>query len=150
MSPYRLVVGGLLVVVSGALAGQAGALIAVLVVALAVVVRVVLTLPREQRRPLVAAADGPRAPSFPSYNRLYSSVLLAGTSDRHVDLALRPVLLRVLSAELEDLGPEAVRARLGERWWSVVDPERPTLDDSRSGGLDRRSLLELLDRLENR
>ena len=150
MSPYRLVVAGLVVVVSGALAGQAGALTAALVLGLGVLVRVVLTMPGPRRRPLLAAADGPREPSFPSYNRLYSSVLLAGTSDRHVDLALRPVLLRVLSAELEDHGPDAVRARLGERWWSLVDPERPTHDDSRSGGLDRRSLLELLDRMETR
>ena len=151
MRPLLLVLVGLgAVLAAGLRRGDTGALVALLALALMGLVAVVWTLPLPQRRKLVAAGEVHRQPRFPSYDRLYGAIVLSSNSARHVDLTLRPVVLRVLAAELDDDGPEAVRARLGERWWSLVDPDRPAASDNRTGGLDRRSLRDLLDKLEDR
>lgn len=145
-----LVLAGLGVLVAGLVVGDAGALVAVLALTLMGLVAVVWTLPLPQRKKLAAAGEVHRQPRFPSYDRLYGAIVLSSNSARHVDLTLRPVVLRVLAAELKDAGPEAVCARLGERWWAFVDPDRPAASDNRTGGLDRRSLRDLLDKLEDR
>jgi hypothetical protein len=149
VTTFPLVFGGLLVVGAGLVRGDQGAILALLVVTVGYLVTVLPSLPSRRRRALLPAAEEARTTDFPTYNRLYSAVLLSGTSERHVDLTLRPVLLRVLAAELEDSGPDVVRARLGERWWALVDPARPAGSNSQEGGLDRTSLLDLLDRLED-
>ncbi len=150
MSIALAVLGGIVVVVAGLLGGDAGALLFGSVLAVLLLAAVVVGLPLQRSEPLQPRSEASQDPAFPGFNRLYSTVWLAATSARHVDASLRPVVQRILAAELEDRGPEAVRARVGERWWELVDPARPASSDSRGNGLDRRSMAQLLDALENR
>jgi len=151
--PRRRVQAGLavlVVIVAGAAGGDRGALIALLVVALVGLAAVVVNLLPAAPQPLVALGEVEPSRRFPAYDRLYGAVLLSASSGRHVDLTVRPVLQRALAAELEDSGPEAVRARVGERLWRLVDPARPSASDSSRGGLSHAELHDLLDRLEDR
>lgn len=136
------------VLVAGFLQGNRGALIVLLVVALLWLARVVWSL--EPPAPRAAESERESLPvgQFPGYDRLYSAVLLSAGSARHVDLTLRPAVQRILAAEIDDLGPEAVRARVGDDVWRLADPNRRASDDSSSGGLDQRAILALLERLE--
>jgi hypothetical protein len=144
------VLGGIIVLIAGLLGGDSGALFFGSGLAACVLVAVVVSLPQQRTTPLEPRAESLRDPAFPGVNRLYSTVWLSATSARHVDASLRPVVQRILAAELEDRGPDAVRARIGERWWALIDPERPLSSDSQGNGLDRRSMVQLLEVLENR
>lgn len=148
MSP-GLVLAILAAVVGGGLAlGDAGALgagLAVSALVLSPLVRRMLTVTDRPLRP----SHDPRATArFPSYDRVYNAVLLGRTSDRHRDLALRPLLSRLAAADLEDGGPQAVRDRVGEQGWALLDPARPSSSDSGTGGLSLEDLNRLLDRWE--
>lgn len=155
---------GLVVLAAGRYTGTAGALVAAEVLAVLALVGLLLTLParpspavqgarpgawyRRHRRHGAGPGAGARS-RFPAYDRLYAVVLLAGTSQRHVELALRPVLQRIAQPALADRGRDAVRAAVGERLWELLDSDRPVRHESGPAGLDRRALSELLDRLES-
>lgn len=144
----RVLQAGLLVVLAGVISGDEGALVAVLALGLLVLARAAWGLVPPPRRRLLPTEQVPSRNRFPGYDRVYSACLLSAASARHVDLGLRPVLRRVLAAELEDLGEARVRARVGDRLWSLVDPHRPPAADSSQGGLTARDLRDVLDRLE--
>ncbi len=150
MRPVRVLQAGAAVVLAGIAGGDAAALVALLVVSGLALASVVWALVPDRRHRLVPVGEVSRAERFPAYDRLYGAVLLSRSSARHVDLTLRPVLQHVLAADLEDAGEEAVRARVGERLWHVIDPGRPIASDSSSGGLTHHDLSEVLDRLEHR
>lgn len=150
MNPLRVAQALALVLIGGVVRGDSGALIALVAVGLVTLARVVWDLAPAPRRRLVPSQQEARPPRFPGFDRAYSAVQQSRGSARQVDLALRPMLQRVLAAELEDTGPAQVRARIGERWWALVDPLRPTSSESNSGGLTQRDLRDLLDRLEPR
>lgn len=136
------------VVGSGFALGDAGALgagLAVSALVVAPLVRRMLTVGHPPLRPL---HDPQGTARFPSYDRVYNAVLLGRTSDRHRDLALRPVLSRLAAADLEAGGAQAVRDRLGEQGWALLDPARPSSSDSGKGGLSLEELSDLLDRWE--
>lgn len=154
---------GLVVLGAGRYAGTAGALVAAEVLAVLALAGLLLTLPARpapalggwrrvtwpwDRRHRAGPGVGARS-RFPAYDRLYAVVLLAGTSRRHVELALRPVLQRIVQPALADRGRDAVRSAVGERLWELLDPDRPVRHESGPAGLDRRALSELLDRLES-
>lgn len=138
----------LVVVGAGVAYGDRGALLAVLALVLTLLTGLALSVVGERTvrlAPAQAPADNDR---MATYDRIYSSVLLAATSERHRDLALRPILLRVVAAELEDGGPAAVQERVGADWWRVLDPDRPASGDSHAPGVTPAQLGALLDRWE--
>ena len=148
MKPGSLVLLALPVALAGLAFGDQGALLVVLGIVLALLTGLAVSLLGERTvrlEPAQAPADNDR---LATYDRIYSSVLLAGTSERHRDLALRPILLRVVAAELEDGGPAAVRERVGPDWWQVLNPARPASADSRAPGVTPAQLEALLDRWE--
>ena len=148
MKPGSLVLLALAVATTGLIFGDQGALILVLGLVLALLAGLAISVVGERTvrlEPAQAPTDNDR---LPTYDRIYSSVLLAATSERHRDLALRPILLRVVAAELDDGGPAAVRQRVGEDWWQVLDPGRPPSGDSHAPGVTPAQLGALLDRWE--
>jgi hypothetical protein len=143
-----LVLTALVVVGAGVAFGDRGALLAVLGIVLALLAALGLSVVGERAdrlTPTHAPADNDR---LATYDRIYSSVLLAATSERHRDLSLRPILLRVVAAELEDGGPATVQQRVGADWWHVLDPDRPPSGDSHAPGVTPAQLGALLDRWE--
>lgn len=148
MRPGTLVLLALLVAAAGVAFGDQGALLAVLGIVLLLLAGLGASVVVERTRRLEPSQPPPDNGRLPTYDRIYSSVLLGSTSERHRDLALRPVLLRVMAAELEDGGPDAVRRRVGEQWWQVLDPARQPSGDSRAPGVSPAELEALLDRWE--
>ncbi len=148
MKPGSLLLAALVVAGAGVAFGDQGALLVVVGLVLALLTAVAIAVVGERRVPLEAAQAPADNDRLPTYDRIYSSVLLAATSERHRDLALRPILLRVMAAELEDGGPAAVEQRVGPQWWTVLDPARPASGDSRAPGVTPAQLGALLDRWE--
>ncbi|SRR6266567_8045616 len=104
---------------------------------------------RKVRQPGVREAD------FPAYRKIASDVAWAGTSRRHYDHALRPLLRRLLGSLLAerhrlDLTWHSDQARLlvGEDLWPLVDPSRPPSEDGDAPGVDLATLSRMVDRLE--
>lgn len=142
------VLAAALLLTGGLVAGDAGALTALQVVTALALVALLVELPRPARprragQPRTAARQG-----FPSYDRVLSAVVGARQSARVVDLQLRPVLERLVAANVEQHGEARVRAALGEQVWWLADPHRPARSDSRSGGLDRDELHRVVERME--
>jgi hypothetical protein len=109
--------------------------------------------PRPARRkgkpPSVREAD------FPAYRKIASDVAWAGSSRRHYDHALRPLLRRLLGSLLAerhrlDLArhPNQARLLVGEDLWPLVDPSRPPSEDGDAPGVDLATLSRMVDRLE--
>jgi hypothetical protein len=105
--------------------------------------------PRDRRVPL-------ENPGFPVYRRMETTLPWAQTSGRHYDLAVRPVLQRLLAARLAqrhgvDLArqPERARALVGPELWPLVDPARPASDDSHSPGVPLAVVGLLVQRMED-
>lgn len=147
--PVRpVLLGAALLLVAGRLGGDELALVTVQLLAVVVLLSrlVELPVPGARRRPPEPEPDGRER--FPSYDRVFSAVLGARQSARVVDLQLRPVLERLVSAKVEQLGEGRVRAALGEDVWWLADPQRPARSDSRAGGLDHAALIRVVDRLE--
>jgi hypothetical protein len=143
-----LVLSALVVVGAGVAFGDRGALLAVLALVLVLLSGLALSVVGERAQRLEPAQAPTDNARLASYDRIYSSVLLAAGSERHRDLALRPILLRVVAAELEDGGPAAVQERVGADWWQVLDPDRPPSGDSHAPGVTPAQLGALLDAWE--
>ncbi len=143
-----LLVATVAVAVAGALGGDQAALVVVQVEGTLALLGLLTRLPasdRSSRRPSPVRDGRDR---FASFERLCSAVAEAGRSARLVDLQLRPVLQHLVAAPLEQRGAAAVRSELGESAWQVIAADRRLSDDSHGGGLDRRQLEELVDRME--
>jgi hypothetical protein len=144
----RIVQLAIAVVVAGAIYGDRGALIALVVGLALVLLSQLYLLPAPRREALVADGEIDRTSGFPTYTALYAGIVVASASERSADLALVPGLRRIVAAQVEEAGVPSVRTRLGERWWSLLDPAREISDNSSTGGLSARELEDLFARLE--
>jgi hypothetical protein len=104
---------------------------------------------RKGRPPGVREAD------FPAYRKIASDVAWAGSSGRHYDYVLRPLLRRLLGSVLAerhrlDLArhPDHARLLVGEDLWPLIDPSRPASEYSDAPGVDLATLSRIVDRLE--
>jgi hypothetical protein len=140
--------GGAAVVGAGALGGDGAALLAVQVLSGAALLGLLVDVPLPVRRRRPPAPDSDGRERFPSYDRVVAAVVGSRQSARVVDLQLRPVLARLVSAKVEQLGAERVRAVVGEQVWWLADETRPARSDSREGGLDPAQLTHVVERLE--
>jgi hypothetical protein len=92
---------------------------------------------------------------FTSYRQIRRALTWTGTSRRHYDHAVRPLLTRLLAAVLAERhgidlhrSPQQARSLVGEDLWPLLDPAGPASSDSGSPGVDRGTLTRIVDRLE--
>jgi hypothetical protein len=139
------------------IAGAVGFVVVAVVEYVYALVAVRLAMPgpggRRRRRDRLVPLENP---GFPTYRRLETTLPWAQTSGRHYDLAVRPVLQRLLAARLAerygiDLAhqPERARALVGAELWPLVDPARPASDDSHSPGVPLAVVGRLVQRMED-
>src|SRR5262245_2047494 len=113
-------------------------------------------LPRGPRRPRRRRPPVPFLNAdFPAYRRIEDTLFWSPVSARHFDHAVRPLLSRLLAAVLAERhgvdmtsDPAAAQAAIGADLWPLVDPARPTSDDTRAPGGPLPIVMRFLDRLE--
>jgi hypothetical protein len=141
-------------------AGPAGLIVAGTGLAAVAMLAVRATLgPGETRRAAVrdqGAGSGGVADPFRAYRKIAADLGWAGVSRRHYDHAVRPLVARLAAAALADrhridMAREPGRARrlAGEDLWPLIDPARPASTDDRAPGVDRATLIRIVDRLED-
>lgn len=167
MAAFELSVAG--VVLGGAaagtfaLGGNGGALIAVIgFSALGLAVLAILLPPRrtQSERPELAFNRMTSSLPFGGYWRILHQVQASARSKAMFDAMLRPQLEQLLAARLSqrhgvNLYRQPERARQiftstpgASRLWEWVDPGRPVASEDGRGGIPRRSLEELVKRIE--
>ncbi|HSR25414.1 MAG TPA: hypothetical protein VLW53_17800, partial [Candidatus Eisenbacteria bacterium] len=136
------------VVLSYALAGLGGLLVALSVVAVAALLATLLAVPaapplRGRPRRTVAHENAP----FRSYRRVAERLSWATVSPRHYDVVTRPLLQRLLAARLAERhgidlhrSPAAARELVGAELWPWLDPGRPADESSHPPGLEAATL----------
>lgn len=94
-------------------------------------------------------------PAYPTLRKLAVTAGWAGTSWHAWDRDVRPRLARLVDVALADRygtdlahRPDLGRRVLGPRLWELVDPDRPRSDDRDTPGPSRRTLEQILTRLE--
>jgi len=105
---------------------------------------------RNQR---VESDDGVRA--FRTYRKIAGDLGWAGVSRRHYDHGVRPLLARLLAAALAERHgidvtrePQSARRLVGADLWPLIDPAQPFSNDDRAPGVDRATLIRIVERLE--
>jgi hypothetical protein len=106
--------------------------------------------PGRRPRPVVQASE------FPAFLKISSDLSWAAVSRWHYDHGTRPLLTRVMRAALADrhhldlaADPERARKAIGDDVWPFLDPDGPPSLDSRTPGVDLRTLALIVDRLES-
>jgi len=109
--------------------------------------------PRPARRK--GPLPGVRGDDFPAFRKIAADLAWAGSSRRHYDYVVSPLLRRLLASVLLerhrlDLArhPDQARRLIGEELWPLVDPSRPRSEDSDAAGVDLATLRLMVDRLE--
>ena len=107
------------------------------------------TVKENKRQPETGPAD------FPAYRNISAELTWAGTSQRHYDHGLRPLLARLVTARLAerhglDAATQSERAAavFGEDLWPLVDPARPASSDRDAPGVSLAALTQIVTRLE--
>ncbi|HEY1967205.1 MAG TPA: hypothetical protein VGH89_04620 [Pseudonocardia sp.] len=127
--------------------GGAGA-VAIVVVA----VNLWLRYQRSRTRPSKIMPNTVEA--SPSYRRYLVAAAWAGGSPRNWDHSVRPVLAELVELAVAEAQPQhsdlkaAVRERLGDQLWVLVDRDAPRSEDREGPSAGRAALLEILDRVE--
>jgi hypothetical protein len=113
-----------------------------------------LQLPRS-RRPGRGPAPGTQPGDLPTYDALLHAIAMGAHSRREFDFGLRRRLQRVAASRLLDghgvdlvRDPHRAQALLGPHVWALLDPARPVSRERAGGGVDRRTLLATVRRLE--
>lgn len=131
-----------------ALMALAGVLVAVVVVA----VNVWLRWQRTRSRP--AKIEPNTVEASPIYRRYLVAAAWAGGSPRNWDHSVRPVLAELVELAVAARTPQhgdvsdAVREKLGDDLWALVDRGAPRSEDREGPGAGRAALLEILNRVE--
>ncbi|HEY1919509.1 MAG TPA: hypothetical protein VGH27_28395 [Streptosporangiaceae bacterium] len=107
------------------------------------------TVMEEKRRAELGPAD------FPSYRDISAELTWAGTSQRHYDHGLRPLLARLVTARLAErhgldaaTQTERAAAVIGADLWPWVDPSRPASSDRDAPGVSLAALTQIVTKLE--
>jgi hypothetical protein len=153
------VAGGSFVFATYLAAGTAGILISTTVIALLALVTARAAVPGQGGAGATAGDAGQRAEvgpaDFPAYRNITAELTWAGTSRRHYDHGLRPLLARLVTARLAERHgldaarqPERAAAILGEDVWPLVDPSRPASNDRDAPGVSLTALTRIVTKLE--
>lgn len=105
---------------------------------------------RPRRGPVAPAGD------VPSYDAVRHAIALGAHSAREFDFGMRRRLQRIAAVRLleqhgVDLAgdPDRAAALLGPEAWPLLDPRRQESRERGHGGVDRRRLAGVVDRLES-
>jgi hypothetical protein len=146
----------LAVVASYVVAGFAGLVVSLSVVAVLGLLVLVLGVPaaparRRRRRSRPISFDEP----YPTFQQVSEQLSWAQVSPRHYDMMTRPLLVRLMASRLSEQhgidlhrSPELARAVVGDELWWWLDPARPVEGSSQPPGVDVRTLTRLVERLE--
>jgi hypothetical protein len=136
--------------------GQVGLLAVVALAAVAGLLTARLRIPPSPRPPRPPRPEQPAGGESAAYRRIQSALALAQSSQRLFDYTARPLLQRLLAALLADRrrldltgDARAAREAVGDDLWPLLDPARPTSDDSRPPGVSEQTIARIVDRLED-
>jgi len=140
-----------------AIGGQTGLLAVVALATTVALLAARLRIPAPPPRPPAPRQEQQQpGAGFAAYRHIEAALGQAQASRRHFDHTARPLLQRLLAVLLADRrrvdiasNPGAAREALGDELWPLLDPARPTSEDSRGPGVSEQTIARIVDRLED-